>query len=138
MISANVRWPFVVTWTLAIVPVGYLGLGDVALKYDKVAHFVVFMIMSLLTFMCLSFVEYKLRIYWFIICIFGCCGIAAIGSEFLQHLVNPNRMFDIYDIYANLFGSIVGLSIGMLITQGQKYELLELDEVEDIELQSNR
>lgn len=131
----TVRWPFVATFALTLGPVGYLGVGDVSLKHDKLVHFTVFSMMTLLTYMCLSF-EQKWRVHWIVVCGFGCCIIAAVGSEFMQHLINPNRSFDVYDIYTNVAGSIIGLSIGVLITFKTSigYELINNEP--DIELQS--
>lgn len=46
-----------------------------------------------------------LRYITLLICTFG----ASIGLEVLQNLVNPNRVFDINDIFCNMAGSLMGL-----------------------------
>ncbi|CAG85848.2 DEHA2C02948p [Debaryomyces hansenii CBS767] len=40
-----------------------------------------------------------------------CTGGAGIGSEILQSVVNPTRVFDINDILCNIAGSLVGVGI---------------------------
>ena len=40
-----------------------------------------------------------------------CTGGAGIGLEVLQSIVNPTRVFDVYDILCNIAGSLVGVGI---------------------------
>ncbi|RLV94528.1 hypothetical protein JA1_001748 [Spathaspora sp. JA1] len=48
-----------------------------------------------------------LRMITFLICT---CG-ASVSSEIIQHVVNPTRVFDIFDILFNIGGSLCGLTI---------------------------
>ena len=50
-----------------------------------------------------------LRNITLIICTFG----GSVGLEIIQNLVNPKRVFDVYDIVANILGSLLGLGISV-------------------------
>lgn len=48
-----------------------------------------------------------LRLVTLVVCTFG----ASIGLEIVQSLINPARVFDVYDILFNVLGSLLGLGL---------------------------
>jgi len=79
---------------------------------DKIVHLSVFFIetflylKTFLKFQVTIMNKYKLNIahLFLVTCIFGGC----VFSEFLQHWINPNRSFDLYDMLFNIVGSSLG------------------------------
>lgn len=93
---------------LSLLIAGYLGFALIHLGHDKLLHFVTFFILTV-EFYFVFDIRYKsikiLRYITFVICTL--CG--SVGLEIIQSLVNPKRVFDIYDISSNFVGSLLGL-----------------------------
>lgn len=84
----------------------YLGFADISLPNDKLIHFGMFFVLSLLFYWIVDTrMTWLVRNVTFIICTL----IGGIGSEFLQHLISPFRVFDIYDIISNIAGSLLAI-----------------------------
>ncbi|KAI3403011.2 hypothetical protein KGF56_004264 [Candida oxycetoniae] len=57
-----------------------------------------------------------IRYLTFVICTLA----GSLGSEILQHIVNPARVFDPYDILCNVLGSLLGLGISITYSHYKK------------------
>lgn len=94
---------------------GYLGFALIHLPHDKLIHFTTFCILTI-DFYFIFDTHYKslkiLRGVTLVICTFG----GSVSLEIIQNVVNPSRVFDVYDILANILGSLfgLGLSIGFM------------------------
>ncbi|XBW37562.1 hypothetical protein QEN19_003143 [Hanseniaspora menglaensis] len=97
-------------------------------KNDKVLHFGVFGIESVLFLNCFS--KFKATIkpphlssftvnYLHIFLVF-CILFGAIGSEFLQNFINPKRSFDYFDMICNCTGSSLGYSLFKFFKQNRR------------------
>lgn len=120
---------------------GYVGLTKLQLgQYvnDKVLHLVTFFLLTV-TF------------YWIVdtnrrrtlnMTLVACTLVLGIGSEFVQSFLPNDRDFDIYDIVANVVGSLVGLGLCSLYhkrmlerrRQRKSYTAVPGEEDADIEL----
>jgi VanZ family protein len=120
---------------------GYAGLTSLQLDYyvnDKVLH--------LLTFFLLTIV-----FYWIVdtnrrrtlnLTLVVCTLILGVGSEFLQSFLPNERDFDIYDIVANVVGSLSALGLCSLYhkrmlerkRQKKQYDAVPGEDAEDVEL----
>ena len=55
--------------------------------------------------------SYKLLRY---VTFFTCTLGASLVLEVIQHMINPSRVFDVYDIISNMTGSLLGLLMGVI------------------------
>ncbi|ODV87054.1 hypothetical protein CANARDRAFT_188575, partial [[Candida] arabinofermentans NRRL YB-2248] len=95
-----------IAFLFSLVLAAYLGFANISLPHDKLIHFAMFFVMSFLFYWILEFKSQRIiRNCSFIICTI----VGGIGSEFIQHVVAPERTFDWYDIVANVAGSIVAI-----------------------------
>ncbi|KAI1339771.1 hypothetical protein F5Y15DRAFT_68965 [Xylariaceae sp. FL0016] len=137
----RIRLPFAGVFFLLCLLAGYAGLSSLQLGHiinDKLLH--------LLTFFVLTVV-----FYWIIdtnrrrtlnLTIFVCTIVLGIGSEFLQGFIPNGRAFDLYDIVANVVGSLAGLGLcswyhmRMLERKRQRrnYNAVPGEEEDDLEL----
>lgn len=85
----------------------YLGFGEVHFEHDKVVHFVTFFILTLELWFLWDRLSARFASFLLVL-------LAAVISEFVQNTVNPNRIFDIYDIYANVAGLTLAFTICIL------------------------
>lgn len=103
---------FYPVFVLSLIGACYLGFALIHLPYDKLIHFSTFCLLTLEFFFVFD-TQYKslkvLRNITLIICTFG----GSVGLEIIQNLVNPKRVFDVYDIVANILGSLLGLGISV-------------------------
>ncbi|EAZ63082.2 predicted protein [Scheffersomyces stipitis CBS 6054] len=104
----SVRVPVFILFLVTLVGAGYLGFASIELQHDKLIHFGVFLVLTT-EFYFVFDTGHKslktLRTITFTVCTVG----GSVGSEVVQSLVNPTRVFDIYDIGCNVLGSLVGL-----------------------------
>lgn len=97
---------------MSLIGAGYLGFALIHLEYDKVIHFTTFLILTIEFYFIFDTKNKKLiRIITIVICT---CG-ASIGLELIQHLINSQRIFDIFDILYNVCGSSIGLLIACIV-----------------------
>lgn len=106
----RIRLPFAGVFFLLLLLAGYAGLTSLQLDLyvnDKVLH--------LLTFFALTVV-----FYWILdtnrrrtlnLTLVVCTLILGVGSEFLQGFLPNGRDFDLFDIIANVVGSLGGLGL---------------------------
>jgi hypothetical protein len=120
---------------------GYAGLSALqvdAVINDKVLH-------------CLTFFFLTTCFYWILdtsrrrnlnLTLFVCTGILGVGSEILQGLLPNGRAFDLYDIVANVVGSLGALGLSswyhMRMLERKRlakhYQAVPGDEDADLEL----
>ncbi|KAK6078432.1 VanZ like family protein [Seiridium cupressi] len=137
----RIRLQFAGIFFLLCLLAGYAGLSSLQLGIyvdDKVLH--------VLTFFLLTVV-----FYWIIdtnrrrtlnLTVVVCTLILGIGSEFLQGFLPNGREFDLYDIVANIVGSLGGLGLcswyhkRMLERRrrGRRYDAVPGEDEEDLEL----
>ncbi|KAK7923432.1 hypothetical protein PG985_007503 [Apiospora marii] len=137
----HIRLPFAGVFFLLCLLAGYVGLSSLQLNYyvnDKVLH--------LFTFFLLTVV-----FYWIVdtnrrrtlhLTLVVCTAILGVGSEFLQGFLPNGRVFDLYDIVANVVGSLAGLALcnwyhkRMLERKRSRraYNAVPGEDVEDVEL----
>lgn len=95
---------------LLLLASAYLGLSSIQISPlvdDKVLHVVTFFILTTTFYWILD--TTRRRIFNFTLIV--CTGILGVGSEFLQGFLPNGRIFDAYDILANLVGSATSLGI---------------------------
>lgn len=95
---------------ITLVVAAYLGFGQVHIKHDKAVHFLTFFTLTVeLWFLwdrlSLRFIAYLVML------------LIAVVLEFVQNTVNPSRIFDVQDIYANIAGLIMAFVGCMLLQQ---------------------
>ncbi|KAK9478526.1 hypothetical protein V1514DRAFT_330919 [Lipomyces japonicus] len=101
-----IRKPFAAALILLLFGTAYLGFAPLQLPNDKLLHFVVFFIITTVFYWVVDTTRRRLINATVVVCIlFG-----GIGSEFVQSFV-PSRIFDVYDIIANIAGSTAALLI---------------------------
>lgn len=119
----------------------YAGLTPLQLgQYvnDKVLHVATF---SLLTIVFYWIVDTNRR-RTFNMTLIVCTLVLGVGSEFVQSLLPNDRIFDVYDIVANVIGSLAGLAMcswyhkRMLERRRQRktYDAVPGEDLEDLEL----
>ncbi|KAK1248434.1 hypothetical protein MKX08_006654 [Trichoderma sp. CBMAI-0020] len=137
----RIRLPFAGIFLLLLLLAGYAGLSTLQLgSYvnDKVLHFVTFFLLTVV-------------FYWIVdtsrrrtlnMTLLVCTVILGIGSEFVQSFLPNDRDFDLYDIVANIVGSLLGVGIcawyhkRMLERKRQRkhYDAVPGEDAEDVEL----
>lgn len=119
----------------------YAGLSKVQLgQYvnDKVLHFVTLFILTLIFYWIVD--TNRRRILHMTVVV--CTLVLGVGSEFLQSFLPNDREFDLYDIVANVVGSLMGLGLcswyhkRMLERRRQRktYNAVPGEDVDDVEL----
>ncbi|KAI0023365.1 hypothetical protein F4780DRAFT_78151 [Xylariomycetidae sp. FL0641] len=106
----RIRLPFAGGFFLLCLLAGYAGLSSLqlgAVVNDKVLHIVTFFVLTIV-------------FYWIVdtnrrrtlnLTLTVCTVVLGIGSEFLQGFLPNGREFDLYDIVANIVGSLAGLGL---------------------------
>lgn len=92
---------------LTLLIAAYLGFGEVHFEHDKVVHFVTFFILTLELWFLWDRLSARFASYLLVL-------FAAVISEFVQSAINPNRIFDTYDIYANVAGLTLAFTLCIL------------------------
>lgn len=104
---------------ITLLGAGYLGFALIHLPHDKLIHFSTFCILTI-EFYFIFDTHYRslkvLRGVTLVICTFG----GSVSLEIIQNVVNPKRVFDVYDIIANILGSLLGLGISVGIMAWKK------------------
>ncbi|KAH8174769.1 vanZ like family protein [Sarocladium implicatum] len=106
----RIRLPFAGVFLLLLLIAGYAGLTPLQLgQYidDKLLHFITFFLLTIV-------------FYWVVdtnrrrtlnMTLMVCTLLLGVGSEFLQGFLPNGRDFDLYDIAANVIGSLAGLGL---------------------------
>ncbi|KAG0647244.1 hypothetical protein D0Z07_7011 [Hyphodiscus hymeniophilus] len=106
----RVRLPFAGAFLFLLATAGYAGLTSLQLDEfinDKVLHALTFFILTT----CFYWILDSSRRRNLNITLLVCTVALGIGSEILQHFLPNNRIFDIYDIVANIAGSLAALGL---------------------------
>ncbi|CDO94348.1 unnamed protein product [Kluyveromyces dobzhanskii CBS 2104] len=138
------RYNYACIFLFSLVIVIFLGLTSdsrltsITSTHDKIAHFIVFCIETVLftiifesksihfgayipqrvRFRLFCVFEEPMSINKFLLAFVVCCVCASTLSEFAQQILsNGKRSFDVFDILANFMGSSLGLGIAYIIEQ---------------------
>jgi VanZ family protein len=102
-------------YVIYIIIISYLSLTPVEHKislgiwsWDKAAHFTAYLLLAIL-------VKRVHLEFSYLICVVTCTSYS-FAIECIQYFI-PNRMFDIFDILANLLGAILGAFLYYLIIE---------------------
>lgn len=130
----RIRTPIFLLFLLACGLSALLGFARTDIipsGHDKVAHLVVFFVVTLLFYWSIDTVRKRAVA----ITLNTCCVAGAVGSEIVQHFATGGeRKFDIYDLAANVLGSISALVLcyyyhGRLLARRkqQRYDRIKQD-----------
>ncbi|KAL2108605.1 hypothetical protein VUR80DRAFT_3595 [Thermomyces stellatus] len=106
----RIRLPFAGVFFLLLLISGYAGLSSVqpgAHVNDKFLHFMTFFLLTIVFYWIVD----TNRRRTFNLTLTVCTLILGVGSEFLQSLLPNGRDFDLFDIVANVVGSLAGLAL---------------------------
>ncbi|KAJ2904119.1 hypothetical protein MKZ38_008837 [Zalerion maritima] len=106
----RIRIHFAGAFLFLLVVAGYAGLSSLQLGVyidDKVLHFLTFLVLTLVFYWVLD--TNRRRTLHLTLAV--CTGILGVGSEFVQAVLPNGRSFDIFDIVANIVGSLCGLGL---------------------------
>ncbi|KAL7962163.1 hypothetical protein V8C34DRAFT_270943 [Trichoderma compactum] len=137
----RIRLPFAGVFLLLLLLAGYAGLSTIQLGAyvnDKVLHFVTFFLLTVVFYWVIDTNRRRILHMTLVVCTL----ILGVGSEFVQSFLPNDRDFDIYDIVANIVGSLLGLGIcawyhkRMLERKRQhkRYDAVPGEDTEDVEL----
>ncbi|KAI9677776.1 MAG: hypothetical protein M1829_002548 [Trizodia sp. TS-e1964] len=137
----RIRLPFAGSFFFLLLVFGYLGLSKIhtELVNDKFLHFVTFLVLTT----CFYWILDTSRRRNLNISLAVCTGFLGVGSELLQALLPNERIFDSFDIVANVAGSLCAIGIcswyhkGMLERKrrAKRYQIVPgVDAGEDLEL----
>ncbi|KAG5924380.1 hypothetical protein E4U61_000655 [Claviceps capensis] len=128
---------------LLLLIAGYAGLSKLqlgGLVNDKVVHLITFFILTIVFYWIVDTNRRRTLNMTLVVCTL-CLGV---GSEFVQSILPNDREFDLYDIVANLVGSLAGLGLCSLYhkrmlerKRNQKaYNAVPGEDEEDVELRA--
>lgn len=106
----RIRTPFAGAFLFLLLIAGYAGLTPMQLgQYvnDKVLHFITFFLLTLVFYWIID--TNRRRIVHLTVIV--CTIVLGVGSEFLQSFLPNDRHFDMYDIVANVFGSLLAIAL---------------------------
>jgi VanZ family protein len=120
---------------------GYAGLSALqvdAMINDKLLHFLTFFILTT----CFYWILDTSRRRTLHLTLLICTGVLGVGSEILQGFLPNGRNFDLYDIVANIVGSLLALALStwyhMRMLERKRlakhYQVVPGDEEADLEL----
>lgn len=126
---------------LLLLLAAYAGLSKIQLGHlinDKLLHFLTFFLLTVVFYWVVDTNRRRTINMTLIICTL----ILGVGSEFLQSFLPNDRDFDLYDIVANIVGSLLGLGLcswyhrRMLERRRQRktYNAVPGEDEEDLEL----
>lgn len=87
---------------------GYLGFALVHLHHDKLIHGLIFFFITIEVYFVFDTNNKSLKTLR-LITFLTCTIFASTVLEIVQNVVNPSRIFDVYDIAFNMIGSVTGL-----------------------------
>ncbi|RDW67991.1 hypothetical protein BP5796_07232 [Coleophoma crateriformis] len=106
----RIRLPFAGAFVFLIFLSAYAGLTSLQLDgliNDKVLHFVTFFILTT----CFYWILDTTRRRNLNLTLLICTGFLGVGSEILQGVLPNDRVFDVYDIVANVVGSLSSVAL---------------------------
>jgi len=137
----RIRLPFAGAFLFLLATAGYAGLTSLQLDSfinDKALHALTLFILTT----CFYWILDTSRRRNLNLTLLVCTGILGIGSEILQHFLPNDRVFDLYDIVANIVGSLAALALSswyhMRMLERKRlakhYQVVPGDEEADLEL----
>ncbi|KAK5661718.1 hypothetical protein OQA88_9818 [Cercophora sp. LCS_1] len=106
----RIRLPFAGVFVLLLLLAAYAGLSSLQpslLVNDKLLHVFTFFLLTVVFYWVVDTNRRRTLNLTLLICTLG----LGIGSEFLQALLPNGREFDLYDLVANVVGSLAGLGL---------------------------
>ncbi|KAL2151341.1 hypothetical protein VTH82DRAFT_6439 [Thermothelomyces myriococcoides] len=110
----RIRLPFAGVFVLLSLLAGYAGLSSLQLGgegglpiNDKVLHLLTFFVLTIVFYWVIDTTRRRTTHLTLVVCTAG----LGVGSEFVQAVLPNGRVFDIFDIVANLVGSLAGLGL---------------------------
>ncbi|KAI9839063.1 MAG: hypothetical protein M1838_004406 [Thelocarpon superellum] len=105
----RIRLPFAGAFLVLLLVSAYVGLTSlqITLVNDKVLHFVDFFVLTLCFYWVLDTTRRRVLNFTLVVC----TAILGLGSEVVQGLLPNGRVFDVYDILANVLGSLAALAL---------------------------
>ncbi|PMD13969.1 hypothetical protein NA56DRAFT_401597 [Hyaloscypha hepaticicola] len=106
----RIRLPFAGAFLFFVATAGYAGLSSLQVDSrinDKVLHFVTFFILTTCFYWILDTSRRRSLNFTLLVC----TGLLGVGSEFLQWFLPNGREFDVYDIVANIAGSLAAIGL---------------------------
>ncbi|KAF5659671.1 hypothetical protein FHETE_9316 [Fusarium heterosporum] len=106
----RIRLPVAGVFVLLLLIAAYAGLTSVQLgQYvnDKVLHFVTFFTLSIVFYWVVDTNRRRVINMTLVVCTI----VLGVGSEFVQSFLDNGREFDLYDIVANVIGSLLGVGL---------------------------
>uniref|UniRef100_A0A8H7NIK4 VanZ-like domain-containing protein n=1 Tax=Bionectria ochroleuca TaxID=29856 RepID=A0A8H7NIK4_BIOOC len=106
----RIRFSFAGVFLLLLLAAAYAGLTSLQLGHivnDKVLHVATFFVLTVVFYWIVDTNRRRTLHMTLIVCTL----ILGIGSEFLQSFLPNGREFDMYDIVANIVGSLAGLGL---------------------------
>lgn len=89
----------------------YLGFALVHLPHDKIIHFTTFFILTLEFYWLWKLPTKYVRLLTVTVCTL----MASVVSEMVQGMINPSRVYDVGDIYANIAGSFSAIIVSEVV-----------------------
>jgi len=137
----RIRLPFAGAFLLLLLVSGYLGLSSLQLGHiinDKVLHGLTFFILTTVFYWIADTTRRRNLNFTLLVC----TAVLGVGSEFLQGALPNGRDFNVYDILANVIGSLAALALcswyhkRMLERkrQAKQYQVVPGSEEHDLEL----
>ncbi|RCI11346.1 hypothetical protein L249_7605 [Ophiocordyceps polyrhachis-furcata BCC 54312] len=106
----RIRLPFAGGFLLLLLAAAYAGLSTLQLGHfvnDKVLHTITFFLLTVVFYWIVDTNRRRTLNMTLIVCTL----ILGVGSEFVQSFLPNDRDFDLYDIVANVVGSLAGLGL---------------------------
>ncbi|KAI9745977.1 MAG: hypothetical protein M1818_000658 [Claussenomyces sp. TS43310] len=105
----RIRLPFAGAFVFLVLLAAWLGLSNVQLPEvnDKLLHFVTFFCITTCFYWILDTSRRRNLNFTLIVC----TGVLGVGSEIIQGILPNERQFDVYDIVANVVGSLTALGL---------------------------
>jgi VanZ family protein len=137
----KIRFGFAGAFLGLLVIAAYVGLTKLQLSVlvnDKLLHFVTFFLLTVVFYWIVDTTRRRTLHMTLVVC----TGVLGVGSEFVQSFLPNDRDFDIFDIAANIIGSLAGVALcswyhqRMLDRRRQRkaYNAVPGEDVEDVEL----
>ncbi len=94
---------------MSLILAGYLGFSLFQTGHDKALHFVTFLVLTAEFYFIFDTNHKSLKTLRYVTLLVCTCA-GSVLLEVVQSLVNSARVFDVYDIVANVCGSVVAVA----------------------------
>ncbi|KAM0284113.1 hypothetical protein ACHAQH_002101 [Verticillium albo-atrum] len=106
----RIRLPFAGTFFVLLVAAAYIGLTPLHLETyinDKALHFLTFFLLTTVFYWILDTTRRRTLNLTLLVC----TALLGVGSELLQSILPNGRVFDLFDIVANILGSLAAVGL---------------------------